>query len=40
MVLKLMELFEDWHSKTLNYNGHIKDWKCLESIFLKSKQQS
>ena len=32
--LNLMELFEDWHSKTLNYNGHIKDWSSLESIFL------
>ncbi len=32
--VSLMELFEDWHEKTLNYNGHIKDWSNLENIFL------
>ena len=32
--VSLMELFEDWHQKTLNYNGHIRDWSNLENIFL------
>lgn len=32
--LNLMDLFEDWHEKTLNYNGHIKDWGNLEDLFL------
>ena len=32
--LNLMNLFEDWHNKTLSYNGHIKDWGTLETIFL------
>ena len=32
--LNLMDLFEDWHEKTLNYNGHIKDWGTLEDLFL------
>ena len=33
-LLNLMDLFEDWHEKTLNYNGHIKDWGNLEDLFL------
>lgn len=32
--LNLMDLFEDWHTKTLNYNAHLKDWSSLENIFL------
>lgn len=32
--LNLMDLFEEWHGKTLNYNGHIKDWGSLEDLFL------
>ncbi|GIM57392.1 hypothetical protein CAPN006_17850 [Capnocytophaga canimorsus] len=32
--VNLMELFEEWYDKTLNYNGHIKDWSNLENIFL------
>lgn len=30
----LIELFADWHERTLNYTGHIKDWGSLAEIFL------
>ncbi|TDD74860.1 methylation-associated defense system ATP-binding protein MAD8 [Flavobacterium caseinilyticum] len=30
----LIEVFESWHSKTVKYNDHAKDWSRLQDIFL------
>lgn len=30
----LIEVFENWHDKTVKYNDHAKDWTRLQDIFL------
>ena len=32
--ISLIEQFEEWFNKTLQYNDHIKEWQQLENLFL------
>lgn len=32
--MNLIEQFEGWFNKTLQYNDHIKEWQSLENLFL------
>ena len=30
----LIEVFENWHAKSIRYNDHVKDWTKLQDLFL------
>lgn len=34
--LQLIELFDDWYQKTLDYQVHLEEWSQLEELFLGS----
>ncbi|MBB4804369.1 hypothetical protein HNP37_004456 [Flavobacterium nitrogenifigens] len=34
--LQLIELFDDWYQKTINYQVHLEEWNQLEELFLGS----
>lgn len=34
--LQLIELFDDWYQKTIDFRGHIDEWRQLEELFLGS----
>ena len=31
--LQLFDLYSDWENKTINFEGHLKEWKHLEELF-------
>ena len=34
--LQLIELFDDWYKKTMDYQVHLEEWSYLEELFLGS----
>ena len=32
--MNLIDQFEEWFNKTLQYNDHIREWQSLENLFL------